>query len=1111
MYPINSLSQLPTDPSYVDHEKNVRKFYKDNNVPKFVENNQENNEVFAFMDGPPFASGDLHIGHLAVSSIKDLVLRFNTMHGKKCLNMQGVDCHGLPCEQVIMKKLDIKTSEEIEKFGIQQFCTECKNFVKSCSNSWQEKYDAMGRWVNCDNAYKTMDTNYMETVWWTYKEMYKKGLTYKGYKVMPFSTGCETPLSNFEAGLNYKEELTNSVYVCFAITSEQLSGHKLVAWTTTPWTLLSNVALCVGPEIRYVVCETNTGDKYIVAESSILNLKLDTIVSTTFLCLGKELVGLEYQPLFDYLDFHYHKVLADTYVQDSTDNTGTGIVHISPAHGEDDCRVCMQNDVISSKTLAEVLLINSQGKYTEKAGEYSGMYVFDTNKVITKYLKELGKILRVQEIKHQYPYCYRTDTKLLYMAVLCFFAAVSEIKNDLVKTNEKITWTNKDIGEKRFKLWLENAKDWCISRNRYFGTPIPVWESEDGTESLVIGSIDELVTLAGLSVRPTDIHLDVMKDIVIISPTTGNTLKCCDFVFDCWFESGCVPFGQIHYPFENANAFDDKEYLCDFVAEGLDQTRGWFYTLLVISTIITNKPPFKTVICSGIILDEHGQKISKKYGNFVDPNILIDKYGADTLRLMMLKSPLVHGEPLLFKESDAKDVFQRITPYTNVVKFFLEHYINSQKKDNPIEITYLCDADDYLNSDYTLMDLWILEKVYLLRESVEQNMMIYRIDAVTRSIIDFVDDLANWYVKFNRDRLKGLKGEQNYQSSLSVLFTVLFDYCVISAPFTPFLSEHIYQYLSTLIPDFKNCTVHLEAYPDVVRNHNISSAFSQLQKLSKMIRSVRDSSKTHTSIRIPIKNCTIYYENDNIYNNLKLLVPLIEDEVNCQTFEYIKMDNDDMIVYLLKPNFKEIGQTFKGLAKGIVSVLGTLDRQVLKELYEELTNEITINVKGDNIILNKTYFQVVTSIKMTDTTNTNIVNLVRDSMLISVDVTYDENTHNSYQIKNLISFVQNCRKEMKLNPWNKISLKYYITDNVVNIFNKLLLDGADEIKKKLGTKFVQVESNESNEPNELNDNFGLFKFNEFGKKDIFEVAICVTYVECMEAELETTEVNYVTE
>lgn len=1100
MYPINKLTQLPSDSSYVSHEKNVQQYWKNNKISEMVTdasnltNLIDTNNVFDFMDGPPFtsSSGGLHWGHLFIGGLKDSVLRYQTMHGKKCNNQIGYDVHGLPVEQVVMKKLSLNTSNEIINYGINKFNNEAKKFVNECEGSWQPIYESIGRWTDFSQPYKTMDTNFMESTWWSYKEISKKGLTYKGYNVMPYSTSLESPLSNFEAGQNYKEKTTNSIYVCFDVISndELFINSKLVAWTTTPWTLLSNVALCVGPNIEYVLVSDDK-NKYIVAKSSVNNLKLN-VVSIIDIGLGSNLVGLKYKPIFNYIELNYYKVVMDQYVKDSNE-CGSGIVHLSPSHGEDDCRICIDNQILTSKDLANVCLINSRGKFIEKVTEYADAYIFDADKQIIKNLKNLSIVVRTQEYRHQYPYCYRTDTPLVYMAVSCYFIEVSKITNRMVELNDLINWTNKEIGEKRFKNWLKNAKDWCVSRNRFFGTPIPVWESDDGTENITIGSIDELVTMANLNYKPNDLHLDSIKNITIIS-NSGKELKHCGLVLDCWFESGNVPISKIHYPFENSDAFDNKNYLSDFVAEGLDQTRGWFYTLLVISTIIFDKPPFKTVICSGIILDEHGQKFSKKYGNYVDPTKLINEYGSDFLRLYLFKSPLVNGENLMFKTSCAKDTFQMMIPYVNAVKFFLEHYINSQKKENPIIIEYLGDSNDYSEGEYTLMDLWILERVYILRKQIETDMLNYRIDNIAKLIIDFVEDLTNWYLKFNRDRLKGLKGRNDYEKSLSVLFTALLDYCIICAPFTPFLSEHIYQYLGTLIPDDVNYTVHMEGYPDVERKHNMGNAFEQLQKLSKMIRYARDTTKSHTSVRTPIKKCCIFYNDDEICNSLKLLVPLIEDEINCQNFEYHEMNNDSSLIYTIKPNLKELGQKFKKDSKLVVDELTKLSRDIMRDFYNGTTTEITICVNNKEIILNNSYFEICVAIEMKEeNNNNNIKNIAGNGMLVSLDMTYDEETHNFFQLKNLISFIQNKRKEMKLNPWNKINVSYSVQSESENdVFKKVLIIGNTDIIKKLGTNIIKLENN--NQSNEITSTRQFFDFFEFEKKDPIKVLIFVNLI-----------------
>ena len=1027
---------------HVENEQRVLKYWKDENIYNKLQTKLENSKnEFNFMDGPPFVSGNLHVGHVAVGSIKDAVLRFNMMHGKKCNNKLGYDCHGLPSECRAMKHLNLNTCEDIEKYGIDKFNKECKRYIDECMGSWESIYDSIGRWVDLTNTYKTVDTNFMETTWWIFSQLNQKNLIYKSYKVMPYSTSCETPLSNFEAGLNYQTIKTQSIYVLFKL--KQYENTYIVAWTTTPWTLFSNVALCVNPNMKYVICEDDKGIKYVVAETSIKNLKINIKSQHDFM-MGLNMVGFEYEPLFNYIDFTYHKILADEYVKDST-TIGTGVVHIAPSHGVDDSRICIENNVISSRDLNKICNVDSTGKYKKHLGKYSNMYVLDADKEIIKELKERQMIIRTQEYSHEYPFCWRSNTPLLYLSVSSFFVEVSKIKDRMIELNDKIKWSKKEIGENRFKKWLYQAKDWGISRNRYFGTPIPVWESEDGSESITIGSIEELVKKAKLNYIPNDLHLDSISDIVIISETTGNVLKLNGDVMDCWFESGSVPFGQIHYPFENSNYFNDKEYLSDFVAEGLDQTRGWFYTLLAISTAIIDKPPFKNVICTGMILDENGKKISKKDGNFIDISVLLKEYGADTLRLLCLKSPLVNAEPLLFKQTDIKELFQKLQPYINSVRFFIDHYINSQTKENPITINYINSITDI--EKYTLMDLWILEKTYMLRHNIEKYMEEYKIDYVIKMLINYIDDLTNWYIKFNRDRLKGFIDSESYQISLSTLYTVLIDFTTISSPFIPFLTEHIYQCLKPLLIN-KHKSIHLNEYPNVIHSYGMTEPFERSQKLTRLIRHIRDMSINHNSSRIPIKKCSIYHHNQTYLNDIKKLIQLIEEEINCLTFEYISIDNDSIcpIVYSIKPNFKTIGETYKKDSQLIAKELLKISQNDLKELYNKSISCITININNKDVHLNYNYFDI--NIKIIND-NSNIKSIEGEGLIVCCDVLYDEEIHNIFQIKNLISFIQNFRKELGLNFWNKIEISYKILSECKS-FDEVYDRYKNEVNKKIG-------------------------------------------------------------
>lgn len=1130
------------DSTYAGHEAHVANFWTNANIDELIRQvDLTNAEEFRFTDGPPFVSGSLHMGSLSISFIKDTVLRYQRMHGKRCTNKIGFDCHGLPSENMVMKLLNLNSKKEIEEYGVDKFIEKCIATIHEYSNSWKPTYDRIGRTVDFNNQYKTIDKNFMEIVWWIFKEIHRQNLVYKAFKVMPYSYACETPLSNFEAGLNYKQITTNSVYVKFQF--KESPNTFFIIWTTTPWTLTSNVALIVSPTIMYVKCYTKIGEVYVLSENCQNNLKLE-FDKVEQIGLGSTLKGIEYLPLFNYMNFTYQKVLVDNYVQD-TPEIGTGIVHASASHGVDDCRVCLENNVIDSRDLHKTCLVDSTGKFIAGMGELSGKIVFDTNRTIIQMLKQSNMLVLTQNYMHQYPFCYRTDTPLLYKIVSSHFIAVSQIKDQLVAMNDKINWSNPEIGQKRFRNWIADAKDWCVSRNRYFGTPIPVWESDDGEESIVIGSIDELVQLAGLTERPQDLHLHTIGNITIISPTSEKVLHINRAMFDCWFESGVVPYGQHHYPFENANIFDNQDYLCDFVAEGLDQTRGWFYTLLVISTIISRKPPFKNVICTGLILDKTGQKLSKRNGNFVDPNILVDKYGADVIRLYLLSSQLINGEPLMFNEEEVHNVCKRLIPFLNVMKFYCEQKtifkaeLVSCKEQN-LTIDYITTASNHQVQDIT--DMWILTKLANLKENVEQHMNLYHIDNAVCQLIDFIEDMSNWYIKISRDRFKGKDGIREQQLSLSVLYTVLYDYTLLIAPFAPFLSEHCYQYLTRdayakrkeycikaleneinilkykvkFIKDYLNRTIKLERedkdkvidqlvtleYPklhysieapeekrtydyitgmqlfsltlqkmeeleneygkkqDEYDNYNSimveelwkkipssfqqplsfdaiqlnksihlcqypklqckypDTAFEELKKVVFALRRLRSGHKTHEALRTPIKKCTVYHPRAEYLTNLKAIIDIAYDEINCLEYEYKLMTND-MLVYVPKVNIKSLGQKFKKDANDIKKKIEGLTQIQLQQFAT--TNSITID--GNTFTLDD--FELGLAINIKPSQNTIIIS--QDDLILEVDFTFDREVYELNQAKNLVFCVQRFRKELGLKPWDNIIIKHETT------------------------------------------------------------------------------------
>lgn len=1075
---------LPTDLTYTAHEAGIIEQWKRDDITALLSAKSESyTEICDLMDGPPFPSGELHPGHMAISSLKDVMARFFNMCGVRCRTKIGYDCHGLPVEVGVMSEHGLETSEDIIKFGIGNFCSACKERIKKVSGSWGPIFEKIGRNINLKDNYTTMDKKYMESVWWIFSELNKKGLVYEARKVMPVSYSCSTVLSNFEAGLNYKDTTTVTGYVAF-----KMEDHDayLVAWTTTPWTLPSNIALCVNPDMVYVMCLCSNGKKYVVSEDSVSNLKLK-IVSTEHFMKGHEMVGIKYEPLFTYLKFKYHRVIADSYVKksDETLNCGTGIVHIAPAFGEDDCRICVEQGIINQKELSLVCPVDINGTFNKVVEKYAGMLVFDADEKILSDLTERGLIARKQVIVHKYPHCYRKDTKLIYMACPSFFVEVTKIKEELVERNNEINWTNEAIGSKRFRNWLEQAKDWSISRTRFFGTPLPVLVSEDGTDTKVFGSIAEITNFLNLDKEPDDIHNDWFNSIEYTDQQNGKKYRGTGFVFDCWFESGCVPFAQLHYPFENADYFS-KGYQ-NFVIEGLDQTRGWFYTLLVIFTAVTPsdaviKVPFNNVVCMGLILDENGEKFSKKLKNFVETDKLLNLYGADALRMYLIKSPLVNGEPLCFNEVHIKDLFAKIIPLFNAVKFYLDQNINANRTlfDGKFTTQYL-DQSACKIVGITNIDLWILEKVAALGNSVKNDLKNFRLDVAARDIMSFIDILTNWYLKLNRDRMKGANGVEHLSASLSTMYTVLYDYLKITAPFMPFLTEYLYSYVVS--PDVRLKSIHLENFPDRKINFDMTEKFNEVTKIIRHLRNVREKSGSHVSVKIPIKKCTIYYDEGNNIHLDDAMINIIKDEVNCLEIIFQKF-TDDIYTYEVQPNWKNIGPAFKKDGAAIKKALQETPVDILKEQYGKEVQIINVNI-GDKIVqVDGNYFKIITKINIDVTDKTKIIE--DKNLLVNVDLTYDIDIHEIYQARKFISLIQNIRNERELKPWDKIKLYTTNTsENTQNLFAKY----AHFFVKKLGSNIEILDNPSMSNPQspawspynfddftEGNKQYGNFKF-----------------------------------
>ncbi|GME69585.1 unnamed protein product [[Candida] boidinii] len=673
--------------SFPREEENIYAFWNEIDAFHTSLKLTEGKPQFAFYDGPPFATGTPHYGHILASTIKDIVPRYATMNGHFVERRFGWDTHGLPVEHEIDKKLGITGKEDVMKMGIDKYNAECRAIVMTYADEWRKTIGRLGRWIDFDDDYKTLYPSFMESVWWAFKQLFEKDAVYKGLRVMPYSTGVTTALSNFEAQLNYKEVNDPAVTIGFPLVDDPKT--ILVAWTTTPWTLPSNIALCVHPEFDYAkIYDEKTGNTYILLEKLIKALYKKPQAEKYKVVghiKGKEMSGWKYVPLFDYFFDSFEKTGFTVYANDFvSDDSGTGIVHQAPAFGEIDFEAATKAGVISEK-LPPPNPVDDNGKLTKEVKDFAGMYVKDADKEIIKHLTANGRLLLTSQIRHSYPFCWRSDTPLLYRTVPSWFVRVKEIVPQMLENVEKTRWVPNNIKEKRFSNWIANARDWNVSRNRYWGTPIPLWVSDDFEEIVCVGSIDELRELSGDDTI-TDIHRDKIDHITIPSKKGKGQLRRIEEVFDCWFESGSMPYASKHYPFENADSFKHG-FPANFISEGLDQTRGWFYTLTILGTHLFNTAPYKNVIVSGIVLAADGKKMSKRLKNYPDPNIVLDKYGADALRLYLINSPVLRAETLKFKEEGVREVVSKVLlPWWNSYKFLEGQVALLQKMEDYIPL-----------------------------------------------------------------------------------------------------------------------------------------------------------------------------------------------------------------------------------------------------------------------------------------------------------------------------------------------------------------------------------------------------------------------------------------
>lgn len=915
--------------SFDEREQRILKFWEKERVFQRSVSKHQYNPHFSFYDGPPFATGLPHYGHLLAGTIKDVIPRYKTMKGYCVPRRFGWDCHGLPVENEIEKSFNLSGAQSIEEFGIANFNEECRKIVLRYTEEWKDVVNRMGRWVDFDNTYRTMDLPFMESVWWVFKELYDKGLVYEGYKVMPFSAKLGTPLSNFEASENYKDVDDPSLAVSLPLIDD--ANTCLLIWTTTPWTLISNLAVMAGPDIDYVkVRDNESGKQYILAEGRLAEYyKKEDEYTIVERLKGKDLEGLRYRPLFDYFANRQEQGAFRVILEESVSlDEGTGLVHSAPAFGEVDFYACQREGI------ELVCPVDNNGKFTDEIPQYKGLFVKDADKDIIKGLKAQGRVIHHGTCHHRYPFCWRSDTPLIYKVVKTWFVAVEKIKDKLLGANEQIHWTPPHIKHGRFGKWLEGARDWAISRNRYWGTPIPMWRADDG-DILVVGSISELEELTGKETID-DIHRHFIDDLTI--EKNGKTYKRIPEVFDCWFESGSMPYAQNHYPFENKDSFNNS-FPADFIAEGLDQTRGWFYTLTVLSVALFNKPAFKNVIVNGIILAEDGAKMSKRLRNYPDPMEVVKKYGADAIRLYMMHSPAVRADDLCFKENGVELVLRQILiPMWNAYSFFITYARIAEWKPSPSLI------DKKQDKPNAIIDQWILSLSEKLVNDIEEGMEDYDLSRAVEPFVGFVDQLTNWYIRRSRRRFWSSKPSPERDEAFNTLYRVLMNLCKVAAPFVPFITDAIYVNLRNhSMPDSIHICRYPQYNPDMRENH-LEETMAIAQTCVSQGHALRKEYKL--KVRQPLASATLVSTDEKLLSFLKEQQHLIADELNVKQVLF-EADEEKYVKLQAKPNFRTLGQKVGKLMRPVQTAIAAFDRQTIETL--SIGNSVTIEVEGESI------------------------------------------------------------------------------------------------------------------------------------------------------------------
>ena len=987
--------------SFVAMEHDILSHWEDHDVFRQSLACTENKKPYIFYDGPPFATGLPHHGHLLGSILKDIVPRYWTMKGRHVLRRFGWDCHGLPIEQEIDKTLGISAQEAVRKMGVAGYNAECRNIVERYVAEWRKTITRLGRWVDFDDDYKTMDVWYMESVWWVVKQLWDKGLVYQGMKVMPVSTALETVLANFEAGQNYVDVQDPAITVLFKLEDEDA---YLSAWTTTPWTLPSNLAVCVGAEIDYVrVTDTDAGRTFYLAEARLAEYRArHPALEVEARMKGADLVGRRYRPLFDYFAAERERgafvVVADDYV---TTDEGTGLVHQAPAFGEDDYRILK-----AAQIEAFVCPVTMAGLFTDEVRDFAGQFVKDADRHIIRHLRDAGTLYERQDIVHSYPHCYRTDTPLIYRAVPSWFVRVTEFVEDVVAANDQVLWVPEHIKHGRFGNWLKGVIDWAISRNRVWGTPLPIWINDTTGNARCIGSREELKALTGIQVE--DLHREHVDDLTFEVEGEDGVYRRVEEVLDCWFESGAMPYAQLHYPFENRQTFE-QGFPAEYIAEGLDQTRGWFYTLMVLAGALFKKPAFKNVIVNGMVLAADGKKMSKSLRNYTPGDELMETYGADALRLYLINSGLVRAEEQRFVDRGVRDMVRRaLLPWYNAWSF-LETYAAIDGW-TPAKGTH---------RSFNILDFWIISRLQTLKDEIDTEMKRYRLYNVVPKLFSFIADLTNWYIRLNRARFwsEGVTGDKI--AAYSTLHTAVSELSVVMAPFAPFLSEHIYLTLARLAGEEpKPISVHLCSYPEAeetLRQPLLEDAVARMQQVIELGRHKREQVKIN--LRTPLRRLTVIHRDAELLGNVEKLEDYVKAELNVKEVCY-EQDEASFIDLYAKPNFPVLGKRLGRRMKDFQAKIGALDADAI-EAFQEAGR---LEIDGESFDTDEIH--VFREAKDgTDTVSNRHIS-------IELDCALDDDLVREGWAREVVNRIQRARKERGFHVSDRIRVIYAGADEV---------------------------------------------------------------------------------